>query len=175
MGNLGVRRPVVGCIAWLGVWWEIGWHVALGLLGVLLFAFAGAVIEMKIRIARADRKRERDKREAESDPRNNALAFEVANPLTSFEFKFVGGSLIASDKVLRLTLTDYVGLVRVTVIAFGKEYPAQELVPHSAHVLAPNETQDQRPLARASVAASEVWKSSKARTRRGQRFAASHG
>ncbi len=39
----------------------------------------------------------------------------------------------------------------------------------------PNETQDQRPLARASVAAGEVWKSSKARTRSGQRFAASPG
>ncbi len=40
---------------------------------------------------------------------------------------------------------------------------------------APNETQDQRPLARARVAAGRVWKSWKARTRRGQRFAASPG
>ena len=38
-------------------------------------------------------------------------------------------------------------------------------------VIISNETQDQRPLARARVAAGWVWKSSKARTRGGQRFA----
>src|SRR3954470_16736484 len=39
----------------------------------------------------------------------------------------------------------------------------------------PNETQDQRPLARARVAAGWMWKSSKAKDGSGQRFAASPG
>ena len=39
----------------------------------------------------------------------------------------------------------------------------------------PNETQDQRPLARARLAAGLMWESPKAGTRSGQRFAASPG
>ncbi|HEU0207362.1 MAG TPA: hypothetical protein VFQ78_00145 [Candidatus Udaeobacter sp.] len=39
----------------------------------------------------------------------------------------------------------------------------------------PNETQDQRPLARARVAAELRWKSREAGTQSGQRFAASLG
>lgn len=58
------------------------------------------------------------------------LLLKLRIPFPSFEFKFVGGFLIAADKVLRLTLAHGVGLERVTVVALGKEYPAQKFVPH---------------------------------------------
>src|SRR6266498_5899934 len=49
------------------------------------------------------------------------------------------------------------------------------LISLAVHGSRPNETEDQRPLARARVAAGQMWKSSEAGTQSGQRFAASPG
>ncbi len=57
----------------------------------------------------------------------------------------------------------------------GSSEEPEEITVRMNGMLLPNETQDQRLLARAGMAASKVWKSSKARTRSAQRFAASHG
>ena len=132
MGLLGaalVTAVAVRWSAWLG---DVGsvsiWRLLLEisglLLGCIVFAIWAAGIEMMRAAERADRDRERDRREKESDPSYKGTAPEIAYPSACLQFQpCLRGLVIVSGVGGQLSDAGIIKVDEVAAAPREKQFP----------------------------------------------------